>query len=411
MTILNQRLFNGNSSFPEELVFMIVSKVSSGGKNMVQPERLLSEFMELVKIDSETKHEHKISQVLKEKFGKLGLEVTEDDTAAQTGHGSGNLFAWFPATAGSENVPGLLFTSHMDTVSPGTGIKPRLDDDGYVRSDGTTILGSDDKAGLAAIFEAIRALQENNLPHGSIQLVITAGEESGLLGSRAMEGSRLRAKYGYALDSNGEVGAIAVAAPTNSRQYITIRGKAAHAGVNPEDGISAIQVASKAVSRMKLGRIDEETTANIGRFEGGGEVNIVTESVKIYAEARSRDDTKMERQVESMREAVESAARDYGAEVDFRNEVIYPAYRFGDGDEVVEIAKSAIRAIGREPRQFESGGGSDANMFNGNGIPTVNLAVGYEDIHTTNERIRADDIVKVTELVLSIVAETVKRGV
>jgi tripeptide aminopeptidase len=119
----------------------------------------------------------------------------------------------------------------------------------------------------------------------------------------------------------------------------------------------------------------------------------------------------MERQVESMREAVESAARDYGAEVDFRNEVIYPAYRFGDGDEVVEIAKSAIRAIGREPRQFESGGGSDANMFNGNGVPTVNLAVGYEDIHTTNERIRADDIVKVTELVLSIVAETVKRGV
>lgn len=377
---------------------------------MVQRDRLIAEFMEMVQIDSETKHEQEISQALKQKMSALGMDVTEDDTAAKTGHGSGNLFAWLPATPGAENVPGLLFTSHMDTVNPGNGIKPRLDADGYIRSDGTTILGSDDKAGIAAIFEAIRVLRENDLPHGSIQVVITAGEESGLIGSRAMDGSLLRAKFGYALDSNGEVGGIAVAAPTNSRQFITIKGKAAHAGVNPEDGISAIQVASKAVSRMKLGRIDHETTANIGRFEGGGEVNIVVDKVKIYAEARSRDHAKMERQVESMREAVESAAREHGAEFEFENLVIYPAYRYGDGDEVVEIAKAAIRSIGREPHQFESGGGSDANMFNGNGVPTVNLAVGYEDIHTTNERIKADDIVKVTELVVAIVAETVKRS-
>lgn len=377
---------------------------------MVNRERLLAEFMELVQIDSETKHEQAISKVLKEKFGALGLEVTEDDTAAKTGHGSGNLFAWFPATPGAENAPGLLFTSHMDTVNPGNGIKPRLDDDGYIRSDGTTILGSDDKAGLSAIFEAVKVLKENNLPHGSIQLVITAGEESGLIGSRAMDGSLLRADFGYALDSNGAVGGIAVAAPTNSRQFITFKGKAAHAGVNPEDGISAIQVASKAVSRMKLGRIDHETTANIGRFEGGGEVNIVVDKVKIYAEARSRNHSKMEAVVASMKEAAESAAKEYGAEVEFENIVIYPAYRFGDGDDVVEIAKAAIRQIGAEPFQFESGGGSDANMFNGNGVPTVNLAIGYEDIHTTNERIKADDIVKVAELVLAIVAETAKRS-
>lgn len=376
---------------------------------MIERERLIASFMELVQIDSETKQEQAISKVLKEKFAELGLEVTEDDTAAKTSHGSGNLFAWFPATAGLESAPGLLFTSHMDTVSPGKGVKPRLDEDGYIRSDGTTILGSDDKAGLAAIFEAIRVLQEKKIPHGAIQFVITAGEESGLIGSRAMDGGMLRAKYGYALDSNGAVGGIAVAAPTNSRQYITIKGKAAHAGVNPEDGISAIQVASKAVARMKLGRIDHETTANIGRFEGGGEVNVVVDRVKIYAEARSRDHAKMERQVEAMREAVESAAREHGAEAEFENEVIYPAFKFGDGDEVVEIAKSAIRSIGLEPYQFESGGGSDANMFNGNGVPTVNLAVGYEDIHTTSERIKADDLVKVAELVLALVAEAAGR--
>jgi tripeptide aminopeptidase len=297
----------------------------------------------------------------------------------------------------------------MDTVSPGKGIKPRLDEDGYIRSDGTTILGADDKAGLAAIFETLRVLEEQKLPHGGIQFVIATGEESGLLGSRAMDGSRLRAKFGYALDSNGEIGAIAVAAPTNSRQYITIRGKAAHAGVNPEDGISAIQVASKAVSRMKLGRIDSETTANIGRFEGGGEVNIVTDTIKIYAEARSQVQEKMDLQIEAMRQAVESAAKESGAEYEFVTTTIYPAYSYGDNDEVVQVAKAAIEAIGLTPRTFSSGGGSDANMFNGNGVPTVNLAVGYEHIHTTKEQIKADDLVKTAELVLAIIKETLKR--
>ncbi|WP_239614012.1 M20/M25/M40 family metallo-hydrolase [Cohnella mopanensis] len=376
---------------------------------MVQRDRLITEFMELVQIDSETKFETEISKVLKSKFEAFGLEVSEDDVAEKIGHGAGNLFAWLPASEGKEAVPPILFTSHMDTVSPGKGIKPRLDSDGYIRSDGTTILGADDKAGLAAIFETLRVINEQGLAHGGIQFVITTGEESGLLGSRAMEGSRLRAKFGYALDSNGAIGDIAVAAPTNSRQYITIRGKAAHAGVNPEDGISAIQVASKAVSRMKLGRIDSETTANIGRFEGGGEVNIVTDSIKIYAEARSQVQEKMDRQIESMREAVESAAKESGAEFEFETTTIYPAYSYGDEDEVVQVAKAAIEAIGLTPRTFSSGGGSDANMFNGNGVPTVNLAVGYEHIHTTKEQIKADDLVKTAELVLSIVKETLNR--
>ncbi|SFB19729.1 peptidase T-like protein [Cohnella sp. OV330] len=372
---------------------------------MVQKERLIEEFMELVQIDSETKHEQAIRKALIAKFEALGLTVEEDDVAEKIGHGSGNLFAWLPATPGAESAPVLLFTSHMDTVAPGLGIKPRLDDDGYIRSDGTTILGADDKAGLAAIFEALRVLKETGASHGAVQFVITVGEESGLLGSRAMDGSRLKAKFGYALDSNGKVGEIAAAAITNSRQYITIYGKAAHAGVNPEDGISAIQVASKAVSKMKLGRIDKETSANIGRFEGGGEVNVVVDKIKIYAEVRSRSNEKLDAQAELMRQAVASACEETGATFDFVSEVIYPAYSYTEADEVIQIASAAIRSVGLTPSLFSSGGGSDANMFNGNGVPTVNLAVGYEDIHTTKERIKADDIVKVTELVLAIVEE------
>jgi tripeptide aminopeptidase len=376
---------------------------------MIRRERIIQEFMELVQVDSETRNEGQISEVLKLKFAALGLSLEEDDAAAKTGHGANNLFATL-AASGASNAPILLFTSHMDTVTPGNGIKPRLDEDGYIRSDGTTILGADDKAGLAAMFEAIRVLKEQQIPHGEIQFVITVGEESGLIGARAMDGSKLRAKLGFALDSNGEIGDIAVAAPTQAKVTIKLHGKSAHAGVNPEDGISAIQVASKAVSRMPLGRIDEETTANIGRFEGGGATNIVCDFVKLDAEARSIVQHKLDKQVAAMREAVESVASEFGARAEFESDIIYPAFMYGDGDEVVELAKAAIQSLGLTPRTFHSGGGSDANIFNGLGVPTVNLAVGYEHIHTTKEQIKADDLAKVAELVVEIIRQSSARA-
>lgn len=371
---------------------------------MIQKDRLIQEFMELVQVDSETKYEGEISKVLKQKFTALGLSITEDDAGSKIGHGANNLFAMLEAE-GSEGAPTLLFTSHMDTVSPGKGIKPQLHDDGYIRSDGTTILGADDKAGLAAMFEAIRVLKEERIPHGPIQFVITVGEESGLLGSRSMDASKLKADFGYALDSNGPIGSIAVAAPTQAKVFINLYGKSAHAGVNPEDGISAIQVASKAISRMPLGRIDFETTANIGKFEGGGETNIVCDYVKLYAEARSLVQDKLDAQLEAMKKAVESAAEEFGARSEFEFNVIYPAYKYTDGDPVVELAKKAIVNIGETPRTFHSGGGSDANVFNGLGVPTVNLAVGYEYIHTTKEQIKADDIAKTARLVVEIIQQ------
>lgn len=377
---------------------------------MIQENRLVAEFIELVQIDSETRDEQQISQVLKKKFTELGLQVEEDDSAAKTGHGSGNLFCTLPATA-AKPVPRLLFTSHMDTVKPGKGVKPQLDDDGYIRSDGTTILGSDDKAGLAAMLEAIRVLQEQQIPHGQLQFVITAGEEAGLKGSRAMDPSRLDADLGYALDSNGSIGDIAVAAPTQAKINITFTGRSAHAGVNPEDGVSAITVASKAISRMRLGRIDKETTANIGRFSGGidGATNIVVEQAVLEAEARSISQEKMDRQVEAMRLACEEVAVEMGAKVQFEHEIIYPAFMHDDSTEVVSLAMRALRSIGCTPRSFHSGGGSDANMFNGFGVPTVNLAVGYLDIHTTKERVAVADLVKTAEAVVAIVKEAAKE--
>lgn len=370
-------------------------------------DRIIQEFMELVQVDSETKYEQEIARVLKEKFNALGLEITEDDSRERTGHGSGNLIVTWKAE-GAEKAPKLFFTCHMDTVTPGKGIKPQLGEDGWIRSDGTTILGSDDKAGIAALFEAIRVVREQNISHGQIQFVITAGEESGLMGARAMKPELLDADFGYALDSNGEVGSICIAAPTQARIEMKITGKSAHAGVNPEDGISAIQVASKAISNMKLGRIDKETTANIGSFEGGGATNIVCDFVLIRAEARSIVQEKVNQQIQHMREALETTAREFGAQGEFQSEVIYPAFRFTEQDEVVQLAQRAIQGLGLPASTFHSGGGSDANVFNGLGVPTVNLAVGYQNIHTTEEKIKADDLVKIAEVVLALIQETAK---
>ncbi|WP_462412126.1 tripeptidase T [Neobacillus sp. Marseille-QA0830] len=367
---------------------------------MINQERLLNEFLELVQIESETKNEAQIAKVLKQKFTDLGLEVVEDDTTSVTGHGAGNLICTLPAT--KEGVEPIYFTSHMDTVVPAKGVKPSIKD-GFVVSDGTTILGADDKTGLSVMFETIRVLKEQNIQHGLIQFVITVGEESGLVGAKALEPSLLKAKFGYALDSDGLVGNVVVAAPTQAKVKAVIYGKTAHAGVAPEKGVSAITIAAKAISKMPLGRIDKETTANIGRFEGGQATNIVCDRVDILAEARSLVPEKMEAQVGKMKKAFETTAEEMGGRAEVHVQVMYPGFKFGEGDQVVEIARSAAAKIGRSCELQESGGGSDANVINGLGIPTVNLAVGYEEIHTTNERMSIEELYKLADMTLAII--------
>ncbi|MFG6114420.1 M20/M25/M40 family metallo-hydrolase [Halobacillus sp. MO56] len=371
----------------------------------VNKERLLEEFLELVQVDSETKDEAKIAKVLKKKFSDLGLEVLEDDARNQTDHDANNLVCNLKGT--KDGVDTIYFTSHMDTVVPGNGVTPSVED-GYIVTDGTTILGADDKAGLAAMLEAIRVLKENDIEHGDIQFVITVGEESGLVGAKALDASLLKAKYGYAIDSDGQVGNIIVAAPTQAKVNAIVKGKTAHAGVAPEKGVSAITLAAKAIAKMPLGRIDDETTANIGRFEGGKQTNIVCDHVEILAEARSLVPEKMETQVEKMKQAFHDTAKEMGGEVDVDVTVMYPGFKHQAGDRVVEVARSAANNIGRNSELLQSGGGSDANIIAGHGIPTVNLAVGYEEIHTTNERMPVAELEKVAEFVTAIIQEAAK---
>lgn len=369
---------------------------------MINEERLLKEFLELVQIDSETKYETEIAKVLKQKFSDLGVEVFEDDTTAQTGHGAGNLICNLKGN--KEGVDTIYFTSHMDTVVPGKGVKPSIKD-GYVVTDGTTILGADDKTGLAVMLEVIKVLKEQNIAHGDIQFIITVGEESGLVGAKALDSSLVKAKFGYALDSDGKVGNIIVAAPTQAKVKATIFGKTAHAGVAPEKGVSAITMAAKAVAKMPLGRIDAETTANIGVFKGEGPTNIVCDRVEIIAEARSLLTEKMEAQVQKMKNAFETVANEMGGRAEVEIQVMYPGFKYGEGDHVVEVAKKAAAKIGRPSELLNSGGGSDANVIAGFGVPTVNLAVGYEEIHTTNEKMPIEELNKLAEMVIAIIEE------
>ncbi len=372
---------------------------------LINKQRLIDEFIELVTTDSETGDERAICDLLKEKLTSLGLQVIEDDSAKLTGHGAGNLIATMPRTI--QGAPKIYFTCHMDTVAPGKGIKPSIQGD-YIVSDGTTILGSDDKAGLAALLEGLRVMQEQKLPHGQIQLIITAGEESGLIGSRHLEMKLVDADFGFAFDSDGPVGTIITSAPSQVKILATIHGKSAHAGVDPENGISAIQVASRAISKMRLGRIDAETTANIGKFQGGIASNVVPDRVEIVAEARSRNEVKLRAQVKHMVQAFEEAAEQFGARAEVETKVLYPGFKFTEEDVVVKKAKAAVEKVGRTPKIAASGGGSDANVIAGHGIPTVNLGIGYENIHTTKERMPIAELEKAAELVVELVGECAK---
>jgi len=367
---------------------------------MINKDRLVEEFLELVQIDSESGNEAEIASVLKAKLEALGLEVTEDDTKEVTGLGSGNLIARLKGTV--ESADPILFNCHFDTVTPGKNVKPIINGD-MIETDKTTILGADDKAGIVALFEGIRLLKEGNIAHGDIEIVLTAGEEIGLLGAIAVDKKSLNAKYGFTLDSGGSVGEIIVASPDHAKLEAKVYGVAAHAGVAPENGVSAIEIAAHAITNMPLGRLDEELTANIGMISGGERTNIVCDLVEIKAEARAITFSKLQNQMKLMIEAIENAATKRGCKVDIEVSYQRVGYKLEEIDRVVEVAKTAVTKIGRTANLQATGGGSDANIFTIGGIPTANLGVGYLDIHSKDEKMPISELVKLSELVVEII--------
>lgn len=365
----------------------------------VNQQRLVDEFLELVQIDSASKNERQIADALLTKLRALKVAVTEDNSGEKIGGTAGNILG---VLDGGKPGPALLFCSHMDRVQPGTGIKPQIKD-GIITSDGSTILAADDVAGICAILEGIRVIQEQEIPHGRLEILFTVAEEGGLHGAKSLDASQLQAKAGFFLDASGPVGTIVVQAPAQKGIQITIHGKAAHAGVAPETGINAIVVAAQALTKMNLGRLDPETTANIGMIQGGVATNIVPDRVELKGEARSRDNAKLNRQVEHMVDVVRKTCADYGVTADITVKDSYSAFSLNQDDHVVKLACTAAEALGLEPRLESTGGGSDANIINGYGIPSVVLGLGYSNVHTTSESMPIEQLVTAAEYVVSII--------
>jgi tripeptide aminopeptidase len=290
----------------------------------------------------------------------------------------------------------------MDTVKATAGIN-LIVEEGLIKTDGTTILGGDDKVGIAAILEAIHILKESEIKHGNLEIIFTSGEEAGLFGAKYLNIKSLESKLGFVFDSGGPVGRIIVSAPTEKDFDIEVKGRAAHAGVEPEKGISAIEVGSDIINQLNLGRIDEETTANIGIIEGGEATNIVADRLYIKGEARSRNTDKLDNLLKEIKKVCKEKESKWGVEVELIIQKAYSGFDLTRRDKVVKIAMEAIKGLGLEAKLRPRGGGSDANIFNARGIPTVNLGIGVENDHTTKERIAIDDLVNCASLAVEVI--------
>jgi len=370
--------------------------------------RMKAHFLEIVQIDSLSKKERAVALVLQKQLEMIGATVTYDDAGEAIGGEIGNMIARLPATDPAR--PPLLLSAHMDTVVPGEGIKPICEGD-IIRSDGTTILGGDDKSGISIIIEVLRTLTEKKIPHGEIEVVLTICEEHGLVGAKHLDISQLHSKYGIVLDCD-HAHFLFTRSPASDRHEFTVHGIEAHAGLCPEEGISAIQIAAEAISRMKLGRIDSETTANVGLIEGGAAVNIVPNTVVVKAESRSHDTGKLEEQTSHMRRCFQEALKKFTIVVEGKTvtgsieENIWRDYNPINLDTQTPIVQTILQAAkrcGYNVRTNATGGGCDANILNEKGITVPNLGTGMHQIHTVHEWVSLSEMNQTAHVVLEVV--------
>src|SRR6188508_128417 len=363
---------------------------------------LVDLFLELCAIPSPSGKERAVADRVGGVLTQLGLEWDEDDAAAQLDGDTGNLYCRIPPTNGAGGVP-IFLCAHTDTVPPIAALEPVVGEDGVIRNGAGTILGCDNKAAVVVMLEAVRRVLEERREHAGIELLFTPQEEVSLRGAAAFDHTRLVATTGYVYDQAAPIGEIILGSPHGRLLDFRFHGTAAHAGMYPEDGRSAIAAASRAIADFRLGRVDEETSANVGVIFGGTARNVVPEWCSFSAEVRSHDERKA---IEVAREMVESAA--FAAsltdcEVESEVRPSFPGYRFRQSDEAVRLAAAALERTGYTPSYALSGGGADANVFNARGLQCVNLANGMMEIHTPDEHVAVADLEGMVEVTLALV--------
>lgn len=366
---------------------------------MIDAERLKALLLELVQIDSLSRREGRIAARLADEMRALGATVEFDEAGEALGGEVGNLIAHVPGTAAGEP---LLLCAHMDTVEPGTGVHPVVEGD-VIRTDGTTVLGGDDKSGVAIVCECVRVCRERGLRHPPLEVVFTVCEEIGLQGAKHLDLGRVRARRGLVFDSDA-VGFVFTRAPGANLIEVTVRGRAAHAGMAPEQGLSAIQVTAEAIAGMRLGRIDAETTANLGVIRGGRATNIVPEEVYVRGEARSHDPEKLAAQTAHMRARFEeAAARHPGAAAEVTVQRQYEPMSVADDAPIMRLVRAAAARAGHTVESAGMGGGCDANILNRRGLEVVNLGTGMRDIHTTKEWLKVSEMAAAAAITLAAI--------
>jgi len=358
-------------------------------------------FTELAAISSPPGDERLVADAVARYLRDLGLTVDEDGAGATVGSNIGNLYCRVEPSGNGAGTP-IFLCAHLDTVPPEGPLEPVIED-GVVRNAGGTILGADNKSAVAAMLEGMRRVLAEHRPHAGVELLFTPKEEVGLLGAAAFDHRRLIARAGYVYDQAAPIGDVILGAPYSHALEVRFHGRAAHSGMYPEEGRSAIAAAARAISDLRLGRIDDETTANVGLIEGGSAGNIIPEWCSLSAEARSHDERKLGDLVQEMVDAFAFAAGLEDCEVETKVSKSYKGYRFKPDDLVVRIAHAALERSGYTPSYGLSGGAADANVFNERGLACLNLANGMQDIHTPDERITVDDLEGMVEVTLALV--------
>jgi len=371
---------------------------------MINTDRLVLEFKNLLAIESPSRKEGKLAYYVADLFKALGYKPFFDSSSEATGSEVGNLIVKIPGTLEAEPI---FFCAHLDTVGPCEGIEI-IEEKGIIKSNGKTILGADDKAGIAILIELVRTLKENQIPHPPLELIFTTCEEIGLLGAKNLDYHHLNAKYGFILDSEFPEEAIN-GAPSSYHFVIKIRGKAAHAGLEPEKGINAIKLLALIVSGLPTGRLDHETTMNIGKINGGNYVNIVPDLAVVEGEMRSHSEEKLEKLKKEIEKKVKETIDNFPHKIDglpegkINFERVFKAFYIPEDDPLSQLVKKAGERAGFEISFKKKEGGSDANVFNERGLKCLILGTGMQKVHTTEEFIRINDLNKSARLVFEIV--------
>ena len=373
---------------------------------MIDEKRLIDLFLELARIKSPSGDEKEIVERIAGILTGLGLEVYIDDSGKKYGSNSGNITAFFKGSSGDGRQP-IFLGAHLDTVRIDGEIEPVMEN-GIIKNKFDYILGGDDKVAAAAIIEVLRTIRENSIPVGDIYTIFTISEEIGVVGARYIDMDKVKARYGFVFDAHGDVGTIYNQAPYQDSIDAEFTGKAAHAGIEPEKGINSIKAAAAAISMIDSGRIDHETTCNIGKISGGQARNIVPEKTNIIMEARSLDGQKLKKVMDSMVNALKKAAKDTGARLDYKLYREYDGFKIGEDEPPLKAAIFALKKLGIRPIISSTGGGSDINIFNAKGKRAVNLSSGMEDVHTSTEYVKTEQLEMLAKLVLEICNTKIK---